>query len=46
MSGPDPVVATPGYTFLPGGILLQWGLNGTAGNTSTTFPVAFTALYL
>ena len=25
LSGPDPVIASPGTTFLPGGIIIQWG---------------------
>lgn len=46
LSGPTPSIGTNGYTFLPGGLLLQWGVSSsTASNTSITFPVAFTTLY-
>lgn len=40
----NPSVATPGYSFLPGGILIQWGL-GTAsgGSAAITFPTPFPA---
>lgn len=39
-------IGANGYTFLPGGLLLQWG--STVLNTTSqaiTFPVAFTTLY-
>ena len=41
----NPVVANPGYTFLPGGLLVQWGnLSIVGSSTSTiTFPTAFSA---
>lgn len=42
-----PSVAANGYTFLPGGLLLQWGsVNATAVGADFTFPIAFpTAVY-
>lgn len=44
LTGPGtPTVSSNGYTFLPGGILMEWG-NFTATNISTkavTFPLAF-----
>lgn len=47
MSGKDPVASANGYTFLPGGILMQWGTY-TIGNFATTqavtFPTAFAGL--
>jgi hypothetical protein len=36
-----PTIAANGATFLPGGLLLQWG-SGTSG-AAVVFPVAFTA---
>lgn len=45
---PGPTVGTGGWTFLPGGLLLQWGLvntiaaSGTA--TTVTFPISFTGI--
>ncbi len=34
---------TGGWTFLPGGILLQYGrMNSTGGSTAVTFPIDFT----
>lgn len=40
-------IATSGYTRLPNGLLLQWGTTASiatsAGGTTTTFPVAFSA---
>lgn len=36
-----PTVSGNGCSFLPGGILIQWGL----GTNGATFPVAFTTLY-
>ena len=38
--------ANPGWTFLPGGLLLQWGTKTLSANntlTTITFPVTFTA---
>ena len=46
LSGPDPVIATPGQTYLPGGIIIKWGQNAIisgAGGTTITFAVAFPA---
>lgn len=46
LSGPTPSIGANGYTFLPGGLLLQWGVNGTNSTSiSITFPTAFTTLY-
>ena len=39
-----PTSAQNGATFLPGGLILQWGLTATVGGTYTvTFPQPFTA---
>jgi hypothetical protein len=44
LSGPNPNRATKGSTFLPGGLLLQWGAEATvADNQVYTFDVAFAA---
>ena len=46
ISGADPLIGTSGYTFLPGGITLQWGSEVKNGSTGTlTFPVAFTTVF-
>ena len=46
MTGPDPVLTTAGLTFLPGGILMQWGKDVSIGTLGTiTFPTAFSTLY-
>ena len=37
-----PVAATNGYTFLPGGLILQWGVLSAAATTATT--VTFTGI--
>lgn len=38
-----PSASTSGYTWLPGGLLMQWGgVNGT-GNQTFTYPIAFTS---
>ena len=43
-SNADPIAWSPGCSFLPGGILIQWGLAALAGGTTTVnFPVAFSA---
>ncbi len=34
-----------GYSFLPGGILIQWGSAVGTNNLSVNFPVQFTSLY-
>jgi hypothetical protein len=44
--GTAPVVAQPGYSFLPGGILIQWGIalviyGKVPLNTFVTFPTPF-----
>lgn len=36
MSGVDPLAASVGYTFLPGGLLMQWGRKSMNLNSSTT----------
>jgi hypothetical protein len=45
LTGVDPSNANPGYTFLPGGLLIQWGVNTitTAAGVARTvsFPIAF-----
>jgi len=42
----DPLAAASGYTFLPGGLLLQWGINaGVAAATTINFPVPFVAAF-
>lgn len=44
LSGPNPNRAAKGSTFLPGGLLLQWGLETTiANNQQYTFDKAFAA---
>jgi hypothetical protein len=41
-----PLPATNGFSYLPGGILIQWGLATTASGSTITFPTAFsTAVY-
>jgi hypothetical protein len=45
LSGPTPSVGSNGSTFLPGGLLFQWGFNASAGNASVVFPTAFSSLY-
>ncbi len=48
MSGPDPVVAASGLSFLPGGIIIQWGTytitNGNA-TVAVLFSSSFTTVY-
>lgn len=47
MTAGDPTVAASGATFLPGGLLLQWGLAGPYVGDSTptiNFPTAFGAV--
>jgi len=43
MSGISPSAATNGYTFLPGGMLLQWNTStiNPSGSTTINFPTAF-----
>jgi hypothetical protein len=36
LTGPDPSAATNGYSYLPGGLLLQWGQHTTTNTTSQT----------
>lgn len=42
-----PINAVNGYSWLPGGVLIQWGeVTATNGNPNVTFPIAFpSALY-
>jgi len=47
LSGLTPSAAVSGYTFLPGGLIMQWG-QATLGTSKTlviTFPIAFTTVY-
>ena len=42
MSTGDPIVASSGSTFLPGGLILKWGaLAGVVNNQAITFVTAF-----
>lgn len=35
-------LTTPGYCYLPNGLILQWGTTGvSSGATTITFPIAF-----
>lgn len=46
ITGVDPLNAGNGYTFLPGGLLMQWGLTTPASataNTAIVYPIAFSA---
>lgn len=44
MTGVIPVNSSTGYTFLPGGILMQWSRASSVVSGSTvTFPIAFSA---
>ena len=46
ITGLNPSVVANGYTCLPGGILIQWGIKtGVASIYTLTWPVAFTALF-
>lgn len=36
--------AQNGYWFIPGGLLLQWGVNALPGTGTVTFPIAFSGL--
>lgn len=48
MSGPDPVSASPGQTFLPGGIILKWGFFAMGAGVTTVdviYPIAFPVSY-
>lgn len=41
-------LGTNGYSRLPNGLILQWGVSGSIGQDSSgsvTFPIAFTTLY-
>lgn len=42
----SPVIANPGYSRMPNGLLMQWG-NATVNSSSgsVTFPAAFSAVY-
>jgi hypothetical protein len=45
----EPNTANPGYTYLPGNMIMQWGSGSTGsggtGFTTVTFPIAFGTLY-
>lgn len=41
LTGPDPTIATNGKTFLPGGLLFQWGTTTVANGGTITFTTAF-----
>lgn len=42
MSKGTPTVSANGYTFLPGGVLFQWGTaTASIGSASVTFPLTF-----
>lgn len=45
LTGIDPSKGQPGYTYLPGGMLMQWAVQAPGGSSGTpqitTFPVAF-----
>jgi hypothetical protein len=43
LTGPTPINASNGSTFLPGGLLLQWGRVSAINNTAVVFPIAFSA---
>jgi hypothetical protein len=44
MTSIKPLIAANGYTFLPGGMLLQWGTVASTGtNPTITFPIAFSS---
>lgn len=48
MTGIAPLVAASGYTYLPGGLLLQWGTDTIPSGSNyktVTFPTAFTAVF-
>ncbi len=46
LTGRDPILATDGLTFLPGGILLQWGRTGAVGNGAVVmYPQAFSTAF-
>ncbi len=35
-------ISSTGYTFLPGGVIFQWGaINFASGSSNVTFPIAF-----
>jgi hypothetical protein len=39
----QPLAASPGYTFLPGGLIFQWGVTVSSGTGNISFPIPFTA---
>ncbi len=46
VSGNANSAGSTGYTFLPGGILIQWGtVTATTSGAAITFPVTFTTIY-
>lgn len=45
LTGPNPVRAATGYTFLPGNMLMQWRLVASPNDgQAVTFPIAFSAI--
>lgn len=44
LTGPDPVAASPGQTFLPGGLVMRWGVSVgiPAAGGAVNFNIAFT----
>ncbi len=46
LTGRDPILAIDGLTFLPGGILLQWGRTGVVGDSVVvSYPEAFSTVF-
>lgn len=46
LTGPDPSAATSGYTFLPGGLLLQWATKtGVNSGATIAWPTPFGTFY-
>lgn len=42
LTGPgNPSANTNGYTFLPGGLLIQWGSKNNSGSSSVSFSIPF-----
>lgn len=37
----QPSIASPGYTFLPGGLIFQWGSSVSDGSGNIPFPLTF-----
>lgn len=47
MTNLDPLLASSGYTFLPGGLILQWGaaVSTSSNPTNVTYPTPFSTVY-